>query len=138
MFDRLPLLALFALSLGCSLPLDAADEAAGNVEPKARHSFPSDGPYDTNFFAIECMAGSSAGTASSGGSRASNFMTKFSDALADAGIDHRLEEDGSISYRSEDEDAVSSIGDDFFYAPVVDELQRSEDLGCKDGAKSGD
>jgi hypothetical protein len=136
MFDRLPLLAWFALSLGCSLPLKAADEAADNVEPEAGQTFPSDGAYDTNFFAIECMAGSSAGTANSGRPHPSKFMIKFSDALADAGIDHRLEQDGSISYRSEDEDAVSSIGDDLFYAPVVDELQRSEDLGCKGRAQS--
>lgn len=110
MFDRLSLLASFALSLGCSAPLDAAGATA---EPKAPHSFPSDAAYDTNFLA---------------GDR--KFMTMYSDALADAGIDHRVEQDGSISYRSEDEDAVRSIGSDLPYH-VVSEL----DLSCREGAQ---
>lgn len=111
MFDRLSLLALFALSLGCSAPVDVADET---TEPKAPHPFVSDAVYDTSFLAGDCK-----------------FMTVYSDALADAGIDHRVEQDGSISYRSEDEDAVRSIESDLPYH-VVAEL----DLSCSEGAQN--
>lgn len=40
------------------------------------------------------------------------FMADVADALSDARVDHRLEADGSISYRSEDGATVQRIGDE--------------------------
>ena len=89
MINRLSRLAAFTLVLGCTVPLIASQQP---VEPQASPSPSSDGIYDTNFSAGDCR-----------------FMIMYSKALADAGIDHKVELDGSISYREEDDDAVQSV-----------------------------
>jgi hypothetical protein len=55
------------------------------------------------------------------------FMTRMAQALSDAGISNRVEQDGSISHRSEDGAAVQRIGDEVMEA----RLQSGRKLGAE-------
>jgi len=58
------------------------------------------------------------------------FMANMADARSDAGIDYRLEKDGSISHRSEDGAAVQRVGDEVMKARLQSGLKlRTECVG---------